>query len=126
MYSINQSNTEVSVADIRKELFENENVVMDKNTDHGLSQLEESGTITIDKETDIITDNVYGEEVNAEKRRIRALEVIDYLSEGVTPENITYDQLLEAEKKSEDSKLSKDSNTSNDLNADSNKPSTSK
>ena len=66
------------------------------------------------KKQTFITDNIYGEEVNAEKRRIRALEVISYLSEGVTPENITYEQLLEAEKKSEDSKLSKDSNTSND------------
>ena len=116
LIGINSDGTkeEISVADIRKELFENENVVTDKDTDHGLSQLEESGTITIDKETDIIIDNVYGEEVNAEKRRIRALEVISYLSEDVTPENITIEQLLEAEKKSEDSKLSKDSNTSND------------
>jgi hypothetical protein len=32
-------NTPIVVADIRKELFENENVVLDKDTDHGLSQL---------------------------------------------------------------------------------------
>ena len=30
---------DVSVADIRKELFENENTVIDKNTDHGLSDI---------------------------------------------------------------------------------------
>lgn len=30
---------DVSVADIRKELFEDENVVIDKNTDHGLSDI---------------------------------------------------------------------------------------
>ena len=43
LFSVNQSNTEVSVADIRKELFENENVVKvdDPNNDRGLSQLKE-------------------------------------------------------------------------------------
>ena len=35
----NKFNEEVTVADIRKELFEDENVVVDKNTDHGLSEL---------------------------------------------------------------------------------------
>ena len=46
--SVNNINTmesamgEVSVADVRKELFEEENVVIDhKNSDHGLSQLTE-------------------------------------------------------------------------------------
>lgn len=33
---------DVSVADIRKELFEDENVVIDKNTDHGLSEIAEN------------------------------------------------------------------------------------
>jgi ribosomal protein S25 len=35
----NKLGEDVSVADIRKELFEDENVVIDKNTDHGLSNL---------------------------------------------------------------------------------------
>ena len=41
LYSVNTKGEreEISVADIQKELFENENVVLDKNTDHGLSQL---------------------------------------------------------------------------------------
>lgn len=41
LYSINQSNTEVSVADIRKELFENESAIRpdDPNNDKGLSKL---------------------------------------------------------------------------------------
>ena len=43
LFSVNQRNSEVSVADIRKELFENENVVKvdDPNNDRGLSQLKE-------------------------------------------------------------------------------------
>ena len=36
----NSMGKEVSTADIRKELFEGENVVLDKNNDHGLSNLE--------------------------------------------------------------------------------------
>jgi hypothetical protein len=47
LISVNNMNTqennmdkEVSTADIRKELFEGENVVLDKNSDHGLSNLE--------------------------------------------------------------------------------------
>ena len=34
---------EVAVADLQKELFDGENVVIDKNTDHGLSELQERG-----------------------------------------------------------------------------------
>ncbi len=41
----NKFNAETTVSDIRKELFEDENVVIDKNTDHGLSEL----TINKDK-----------------------------------------------------------------------------
>ena len=43
LFSVNQSNTEVSVADIRKELFENEHVIMsdDPTNDRGLSLLKE-------------------------------------------------------------------------------------
>lgn len=37
----NLNTSEVSVADIRKELFEGDEVVMDKNNDHGLSRLPE-------------------------------------------------------------------------------------
>lgn len=33
------SNKKISVSDIRKELFEGDNVIVDKNTDHGLSNL---------------------------------------------------------------------------------------
>jgi hypothetical protein len=47
LISVNNMNTqennmdkEVSTADIRKELFEGDNVVLDKNSDHGLSNLE--------------------------------------------------------------------------------------
>tara|TARA_Y100000996_G_scaffold205150_1_gene160933 strand:+ start:1594 stop:2571 length:978 start_codon:yes stop_codon:yes gene_type:complete len=40
----NKFNNETTVSDIRKELFEDDNVVTDKNTDHGLSEL------TINKE----------------------------------------------------------------------------
>ena len=41
LFSVNQSNTKVSSADIRKELFDNENIVNinDPNNDRGLSQL---------------------------------------------------------------------------------------
>jgi len=35
----NKLGEDVSVADIRKELFEDDNVVIDKNTDHGLAEL---------------------------------------------------------------------------------------
>ena len=99
--NLDGTNEDISVADIRKELFENENVITDKDTDHGLSKLEESGTITIDSDSKTIIDNIYGDEVNAEKRQIRALKVIDYLPEGVTPENITYEQLDLAENASQ-------------------------
>jgi len=99
--NLDGTNEDISVADIRKELFENENVIIDKDTDHGLSNLEESGTITIDKDNKIIVDNIYGDEVNAEKRQIRALKVIEYLPEGVTPENITSEQLDLAENASQ-------------------------
>ena len=43
LVSVGETNSEeVSVADIRKELFESDDVVMDRNTDHGLSTLLES------------------------------------------------------------------------------------
>ena len=50
---------EVSVADIRKELFEGDNVVMSKDTDHGLSNLklngsEEEKCEPSEKETDVV------------------------------------------------------------------------
>ena len=54
----NKLGEDVSVADIRKELFEDENVVIDKNTDHGLSELtvnKESaneGDLTVESATD--------------------------------------------------------------------------
>lgn len=51
---------DISVADIRKELFENENVIIG-DSDHGLAALEKSGTITIDRETQsIIQNNLVG------------------------------------------------------------------
>jgi hypothetical protein len=46
----NKFNNETTVADIRKELFEDDNVVIDKNNDHGLSEL------TINKPTEAATD----------------------------------------------------------------------
>ena len=54
----NKIGGDVSVADIRKELFEDDNVVIDKNTDHGLSELtinKESaneGDLTVESATD--------------------------------------------------------------------------
>ena len=36
-----EKNDEVSTADIRKELFEGDNVILSKDTDHGLSELNE-------------------------------------------------------------------------------------
>ena len=54
----NKLGEDVSVADIRKELFEDENVVIDKNNDHGLSELtvnKESvneGDLTVESATD--------------------------------------------------------------------------
>ena len=57
--NLDGSNDDISVADIRKELFENENVVVGKH-DYGLSELEKSGTITIDRVNNTITDNLNG------------------------------------------------------------------
>jgi len=39
LISAKDMNEEISVADLRKELFEGENIVIDKNTDHGLSNV---------------------------------------------------------------------------------------
>ena len=39
-----ENSSEVSVGDIRKELFEGEDVIMEKETDHGLSELTENKT----------------------------------------------------------------------------------
>lgn len=36
---LNKKSEEISVSDIRKELFEGDNVIIDRNTDHGLSQV---------------------------------------------------------------------------------------
>tara|TARA_Y100000992_G_scaffold49669_1_gene29107 strand:- start:1407 stop:2315 length:909 start_codon:yes stop_codon:yes gene_type:complete len=54
LYSVNTKGEreELSVADIKKELFENENVVLDKNTDHGFSEL------TMNKNDDDEMNNV--------------------------------------------------------------------
>jgi len=41
-------NKEISVSDIRKELFEGDNIVTDKETDHGLSKLSLNDNVTID------------------------------------------------------------------------------
>ena len=41
--SLNPSTSEpATLADIRRELFEGDNVVIDKNTDHGLSKINEA------------------------------------------------------------------------------------
>jgi hypothetical protein len=38
----------MTVEEMRKELFESEDVVMDKNSDHGLSRLASSGAKELD------------------------------------------------------------------------------
>ena len=42
--------------DIRKQMFETENVVIDKNTDHGLSRLTENQALNLDNHDDIGLD----------------------------------------------------------------------
>ena len=56
-------NNEVSTADIRQELFEGENVVLSKNTDHGLSDLN-NVTFTL---SDNVEDNAKKDEENDTK-----------------------------------------------------------
>ena len=41
LVSVKDRTEEISVSDLRKELFEGENIVTDKNTDHGLSRVAE-------------------------------------------------------------------------------------
>ena len=41
LISVKDMKEEISVADLRKELFEGENIVIDKNSDHGLSRVAE-------------------------------------------------------------------------------------
>ena len=43
----------VTLDDIRKQMFDTENVVIDKNTDHGLSRLTENQALNLDNEDDI-------------------------------------------------------------------------
>ena len=54
LYSVNTKGEreEISTADLKKELFENENIILEKNTDHGFSQL------TMNKEKEIEKDNL--------------------------------------------------------------------
>ena len=44
----------VTLDDIRKQMFDTENVVIDKNTDHGLSRLTENQALNLDNEDDDI------------------------------------------------------------------------
>ena len=46
----------VTLDDIRKQMFDTENVVIDKNTDHGLSRLTENQALNLDNEDDIGLD----------------------------------------------------------------------
>lgn len=46
----------VTLDDIRKQMFDTENVVIDKNTDHGLSRLTENQALILDNEDDIGLD----------------------------------------------------------------------
>jgi hypothetical protein len=46
----------VTLDDIRKQMFETENVVIDKNTDHGLSRLTENKTLNLDNNDEIGLD----------------------------------------------------------------------
>jgi len=41
LVSVKDRNDDISVSDLRKELFEGENIITDKNTDHGLSRVAE-------------------------------------------------------------------------------------
>jgi len=41
LVSVKNRNENISVADLRRELFEGENIVIDKNSDHGLSRVAE-------------------------------------------------------------------------------------
>jgi hypothetical protein len=47
----------VTLDDIRKQMFDTENVVIDKNTDHGLSRLTENKALNLDNEDDIGLDD---------------------------------------------------------------------
>ena len=47
----NKLGDDICVADVRKELFEGDNIVIDKNSDHGLSELSENKVIS--EEVDI-------------------------------------------------------------------------
>lgn len=69
----NKIGEDVSVADIRKELFEDDNVVIDKNTDHGLSEL------TINKEAS--TDDASDENAAVEEETTSAVVVESATSE---------------------------------------------
>lgn len=46
----------VTLDDIRKQMFDTENVVIDKNTDHGLSRLTENQALNLDNDDDIGLD----------------------------------------------------------------------
>ena len=46
----------VTLDDIRKQMFDTENVVIDKNTDHGFSRLTENQALNLDNEDDIGLD----------------------------------------------------------------------
>ena len=48
LVSVKDRKEEISVADLRKELFEGENIVTDKNNDHGLSNVEKVRVLPLD------------------------------------------------------------------------------
>ena len=68
----NLENTdEISVADIKKELFEGDNVVMNKNNDHGLRDLVEKENVTINIEDAKDVEQEADQATNDEPRRTR-------------------------------------------------------
>ena len=86
--NLDGSRDDISVADIRKELFENENVVVGKH-DYGLSELEKSGTITIDRVNQTITDNLNGPAAQdaiaaAELETIDTADMLKTITTGTT------------------------------------------
>ena len=68
LVSVTEANTPVTVGDIRRELFEGDNVVTDRNTDHGLSRIEEVRELPTDKaETEAVAVAVADADADAAK-----------------------------------------------------------
>ena len=78
-------NMNVEVADIRRELFDSENIVIDyKNSDHGLSQLTKNNNVNIATEVNSTTEVNSATEVNS---TTEANNLVINISEDITPDN---------------------------------------